>query len=142
MTTRQRPEHAVTIEQKIGLHHCDPLGVAWHGRYFEWFEMARTALFVSIDLDVPQIRAFGYRMYIVDAHCRYMAPLAYGDTARVTAWFVATTPLLRVAYDVHHAASGRWCARATTVLATTAGDGTLLPETPTELLARLPVRAS
>ena len=141
MTTKQRPEHAVTTEQKIGLHHCDPLGVAWHGRYFEWFEMARTALFASVDLDVPQIRAFGYRMYIVDAHCRYMAPLAYGDTARVTAWFVATAPLIKVAYDVHHGGSERWCARAPTVRATTAGDGTLLPETPAELLARLPVRA-
>ena len=107
MTNRKRPDHAVTIEQRIGLHHCDPLGVAWHGRYFEWFEAARTALFASIDLDVPQIRAFGFRMYIVDAHCRYMAPLAYGDLARVTAWFVATAPLIRVAYDVHHAATGR-----------------------------------
>jgi len=132
----------VTIEQKIGLHHCDPLGVAWHGRYFEWFEAARTALFVSIDLDVPQIRAFGFRMYIVDAHCRYMAPLVYGDIAKVTAWFVATAPLIRVAYDVYHGGTERWSARATTVLATTAPDGTLLPSTPDELLARLPVRAS
>jgi acyl-CoA thioesterase FadM len=90
---------------------------------------------------VPQIRAFGFRMYIVDAQCRYMAPLAYGDTAKVTAWFVATAPLIRVAYDVHHAGTGRWSARATTVLATTASDGTLLPSTPDELLARLPVRA-
>lgn len=142
MTTKQRPDHAVTIEQRIGLHHCDPLGVAWHGRYFEWFEAARTALFASIDLDVPQIRAFGFRMYIVDAHCRYMAPLAYGDLARVTAWFVATAPLIRVAYDVHNAATERWSARATTVLATTAPDGTLLPSTPDELRTRLPARAN
>ncbi|MEO6594491.1 MAG: acyl-CoA thioesterase [Planctomycetota bacterium] len=140
MTQRQRPEHAIMIEQKIGLHHCDPLGVAWHGRYFEWFEAARTELFASLDLDVPQIRAFGYRMYIVDAHCRYMAPLAYGDTARITAWFVATEPLIRVAYEVHNAATSRWSARATTVLATTTGDGSLLPTTPPELLSRLPVR--
>lgn len=140
MTAKQRPDHAITIEQRIGLHHCDPLGVAWHGRYFEWFEQARTALFASRDLDVPQIRAFGYRMYIVDAHCRYMAPLAYGDVARITAWFVANEPLIRVAYDVHHGATGRWSARAATVLATTAADGALLPTTPGELLARLPAR--
>lgn len=138
--THKRPPHAVTVEHKIGLHHCDPLGVAWHGRYFEWFEATRTALFASLDLDVPQIRAFGYRMYIVDARCRYMAPLVYGDTALVTAWFVATEPLIRVAYDVHNQATGRWSARATTVLATTAGDGALLPTTPAELMSRLPKR--
>ena len=142
MTTRKRPEHAITIEQRIGLHHCDPLGVAWHGRYFEWFEMARTALFASRDLDVPQIRALGYRMYIVDAQCRYMAPLGYGDAARITAWYAATQPLIRVAYDVHHDGTGRWCARATTVLATTGGDGALLPETPADVLERLPVRST
>ncbi|HEX5050127.1 MAG TPA: acyl-CoA thioesterase [Planctomycetota bacterium] len=140
MSQRERAKHAITIEQKIGLHHCDPLGVAWHGRYFEWFEAARTELFASLDLDVPQIRAFGYRMYIVDAHCRYMAPLAYGDTARITAWFVATEPLIRVAYEVHNAATARWSARATTVLATTTHDGTLLATTPPELLGRLPAR--
>lgn len=137
---RKHPPHAVTIEQKIGLHHCDPLGVAWHGRYFEWFEAARTELFASLDLDVPQIRAFGFRMYIVDAHCRYMAPLSYGETAVVTAWFTATEPLIRVAYDVVNPATGRWSARATTVLATTGGDGTLLATTPDELLTRLPKR--
>lgn len=130
----------MSLEQRIGLHHCDPLGVAWHGRYFEWFEAARASLFASRDLDVPQIRAFGYRMYIVDARCRYMAPLAYGDTAVVTAWFTALEPLIRVAYDVHNQATGRWSARAVTVLATTDGDGALLAATPRELLERLPRR--
>jgi acyl-CoA thioester hydrolase len=89
---------------------------------------------------VPQIRALGYRMFIVDAHCRYMAPLSYGDTARITAWFVATEPLIRVAYEIHDPRN-RWCARAVTVLATTAADGALLPTTPPELLSRLPLLA-
>ncbi len=137
---RKRPPHAITVEQKIGLHHCDLLGVAWHGRYFEWFEVARTALFCSIDLDVPRIRDLGFRMYVVDARCRYMAALQYGDTATITAWFVATEPLIRVAYDIVDPGTGRWCARATTVLATTDAAGTLLATTPAELLERLPRR--
>jgi acyl-CoA thioester hydrolase len=140
MTRLVRPAHAVTTEHPIGLHHCDLLGVAWHGRYFEWLELARSALFASVDLDVPAIRALGHRLYVVDARCRYMAPLGYGDTARITAWFVAVQPLLRVAYDIYNATTDRWSARATTVLATTSADGTLLPTTPDALLARLPVR--
>jgi acyl-CoA thioester hydrolase len=140
MTRLARPKHAVTSEHAVGLHHCDLLGVAWHGRYFEWLEMARAQLFASVDLDVPQIRALGHRLYVVDARCRYMAPLTYGDTARITAWFVAVQPLIRVAYDIYNAATDRWSARATTVLATTAADGSLLPTTPDALLARLPAR--
>jgi acyl-CoA thioester hydrolase len=140
MTRLARPEHAVTSDHAVGLHHCDLLGVAWHGRYFEWLEMARAQLFASVDLDVPQIRALGHRLYVVDARCRYMAPLSYGDTARITAWFVAVQPLIRVAYDIYNAATDRWSARATTVLATTAADGSLLPTTPDAMLARLPAR--
>lgn len=140
MSRTQRPEHAVTTDFTIGLHHCDLLGVAWHGRYFEWLEMARTALFKSRDLDVPQIRALGHRLYVVEAKCRYMASLAYGDVARITAWFSAVSPLIRVAYDIYNPANDRWSARATTVLATTAVDGSLLPTTPDALLARLPSR--
>jgi acyl-CoA thioester hydrolase len=140
MSRLQRPEHAVTTDHVVGLHHCDLLGVAWHGRYFEWLEMARTVLFQSRDLDVPQIRALGHRMYVVEANCRYMAPLMYGETARITAWFAEVTPLIRVAYDLYNPADDRWSARAFTVLATTSLDGSLLPTTPDALLARLPAR--
>ncbi len=140
MSRPKRPDHAVSVDLKIGFHQCDPLGVAWHGRYFELFESARAALMASIELDVPQIRALGYRMYVTEASCRYMVPLAYGETARVTAWFVAVAPLIRVAFDVYNPATSRWCARGFTVLATTDDAGRLIPRTPDALLERLPAR--
>jgi acyl-CoA thioester hydrolase len=128
------------VTSRVAFQHCDPLGVAWHGRYFEWFEQARTELFRSIALPVPTIRDLGHRMYIVDAHCRYMAPLHYDETLSVTAWFTAAVPLIRVAYDLYNLDTDRWSARATTVLATTDARGNLLPSTPDGLIARLPVR--
>ena len=78
-------------------------------------------------------------MYVVDARCRYMAPLAYDEHLSVTAWFTAATPLIRVAYDLYNLDRDRWSARATTVLATTDAAGNLLPKTPDGLLARLPL---
>ncbi len=140
MTSPRRPGHAVSVDLTVAFHQCDPLGVVWHGRYFEYFEIARTALMASVGLDVPEIRALGFRMYITETRCRYMVPLVYGATARVTAWFGAVSPLVRVAYDIHDAAGARWCARAATVLATTDADGRLLPRTPDAILQRLPVR--
>ena len=139
MSPVRRPAHAVTVELKVGFHQCDPLGVVWHGRYFEYFEAARQALMASVDLDVPQIRELGFRMYVAEARCRYMAPLAYGDTARITAWFGSASPLIRISYDVRPAEREAWCARAATVLATTDAAGVLLPRTPDAILARLPV---
>ncbi len=140
MTRPERPDHAITVEARVAFHQCDPLAVAWHGRYFEWYEVARTALFGSVDLDVPEIRALGFRMYVTEVQCRYMVPLSYGDTAHVTAWFGEVSPLIRVCYDVYNAESEKWSARATTVLATTDAAGVLLPKTPEAILQRLPSR--
>jgi acyl-CoA thioester hydrolase len=130
--------HAVSVDLDIPFHDCDPLFVVWHGRYFEYLEAARTALMRANDLDVPVIRDMGYRMFIADVRCRYTFPLTYGDTVRVTAWLLERTPLIRVAYDVQNLTKGRRSARATTVLATTDGQGRLIPETPREILERLP----
>jgi acyl-CoA thioester hydrolase len=136
----RRPDHAIELTRKVAFHECDPLGVAFHGRYFEWMDVARTALFASVDLDVPVVRDFGHRMYVVETRCRYMVPLRYGDAVQLTAWFSSVAPLIRVAYDLYNPDSGRWSARGFTSLATTDRDGQLLSATPDALLARLPSR--
>lgn len=140
MSRPKRPDHAVTVESKVAFHQCDPLGVAWHGRYLEWFELARTELFASVGLEVHEIRGLGHRMYVVDLKLRYMAPLAYADPLAVTAWFGAVAPLIRVNYDIYNSRTQRWSARGTTVLAVTDAAGELLPSTPDAILERLPVR--
>lgn len=140
MTQVKRPDHAIEFTDKVAFHQCDPLGVAWHGRYFEWMEKARTELFASRELEVDQIRDLGHRMYIVETKCRYMHPLTYSDPVQVTAWFSAVEPLIKVAYDIYNGTTGRWSARATTVLAVTDHAGELLSKTPDALLERLPTR--
>ncbi|MCB9877036.1 MAG: acyl-CoA thioesterase [Planctomycetes bacterium] len=128
------------MENRVAFQFCDPLGVAWHGRYFEWLEQARTELFRSVGLPVPTIKGMGFKMFIVDARCRYMVPMTYDETVRVTAWFTASSPLIRVAYDIYNVDRDRRSARAFTVLATTDVAGNLLTKTPDGLLERLPIR--
>ena len=139
MSWPKRPDHAVSLDIKVAFHQCDPLGVVWHGRYFEFFEAARMELMASCGLDIPEIRALGLRIYVTEVRCRYMTPLSFGDTARVTAWFGEVTPLIRVSYDIRHVERGSWSSRATTMLATTDAAGTLLTRTPDAILDRLPV---
>ena len=138
MSRLKRPDHAVTVDVEVAFHQCDPLGVAWHGRYFEFLEAARMKLMASAGLDVPEIRDLGYRMFVTDVKCRYMVPMSFGETARVTAWFGQVAPLIRVSYDIRHVERDAWSARATTRLATTDALGNLLPSTPDALLDRLP----
>lgn len=126
------------IRVKVPFHDCDPLFVVWHGWYFKYLEQARSALLAHYALDVEDVRALGYRMYVTDARCRYMSPLSYNDEVEITARFSAVTPLLRVSYEVRNLTHGRRSARALTVLATTDAAGKLLTETPDDMLARLP----
>lgn len=132
------PGHAVSVEVTIPFHHCDPLEVVWHGRYFEYFEYARTALMRSIGLDVEAIRALGYKLYVVDARCRFMRSLGYGDLARCTAWFLKPEPHIRVGFNLDNLTRGGRSARAVLTFATTTLDGALVPEVPSCFLERLP----
>jgi acyl-CoA thioester hydrolase len=100
--------------------------------------MARAELMKSRGLDVPEIRDLGYRMYMTDVRCRYMYPLGYGDDLRITAWFTAATPLIRVAYTITNLTKSRKSARAYTEIATTNAQGELLLETPSVVLERMP----
>lgn len=128
-----RPE-SVTL--RVPFHDCDPLFVVWHGRYFQYLELARCALMARHRLDVEDVRAMGFRMFVTEARCRYLRPLSYNDEVCVTARLIAVTPLLRVSYSVTNVTAGVKAARAVTALATTDARGQLFAETPHAILER------
>lgn len=121
----------------VPFHDCDPLQVVWHGRYLQYFELARTELFRNSGVDVPQIRDLGYRMYVADVGCRYTFPLTYGDEIEVTAKAIAWKPMLRIVYSIRNLTKSRRSARGFTALATTDITGRLLPETPNAIMERI-----
>jgi acyl-CoA thioester hydrolase len=133
--SRQSPVARVRLV--VPFHDCDPLQVVWHGRYLEYFELARTELFATRGLDVPHFRELGYKMYVSEVRCRYTHPLSYGDQAEVTARPTALRPLLRIAYSITNLTRKRRSARGFTVLAVTDLKGRLLPETPDAIIRRL-----
>ncbi|MCA9711183.1 MAG: acyl-CoA thioesterase [Myxococcales bacterium] len=138
----RRPAHAVRVELEIPFHDCDPLFVAWHGRYLEYLEAGRQALLRSRRLDVPDLIALRHRLYVADVRCRYNFPLTYGDRVEVTAWFGEHERLIKVLYDVFNRTKGRRSARASTLLAVTDDRGTFLPEIPEPIRTRLPELSS
>lgn len=125
------------VELTVPFHDCDPLFVVWHGRYFQYFERARCALLAELSLDIPDVRAMGYRMYVTDVRCRYMYPLAYGDRFAVRARVARSSPLIRITYQITNLTHGRKSARGYTDLATTDATGALISSTPSMILERL-----
>lgn len=140
--TLRRPDHAVSVELEIPFHDCDPLFVAWHGRYFQYLEASRQALLRSRRLDVPDLIALHHRLFVADVRCRYTFPLTYGDRVRVTSWFGEHERLIRVLYDVFNETKGRRSARASTLLAVTDERNAFLPQLPAAIRERLPPEAT
>jgi 4-hydroxybenzoyl-CoA thioesterase len=71
---------------------CDPAGIVYFPRYFEYFDACTNALFESAGLPKPDLlRTYGIMgIPLVEAHARYIAPSSFGDTllveTRITEW--------------------------------------------------------
>jgi acyl-CoA thioester hydrolase len=129
--------HEVAVEHEVPLHDTDAMQVVWHGHYYKYFELARTALLRSRGLDHGDLVGPRYLFMVAETRCRYAFPLAYGDRMRIHAWFRDVKHRLNVAYEVTNLSRGRRAARGHTVLVTLDRERRLLLETPPEILARL-----
>lgn len=126
-----------SVEFRVPFHDCDPLQIVWHGNYLRYFELARTALFQKLQLDVPDIRDLGYTMFVSETHCRYLYPLRYNDAVTVRARFARVGAILRVSYTAVNVTENRKSARAYTELAFTDRDGKLITELPEVICERI-----
>ena len=132
------PDHAIAIDGEVPFHDCDPLQIVWHGHYFKYFEIARTALFVRHHIDGEDMLELGYRFVVSHSECRHVSPLTYRDRYRVKAWFLSdATHRVDVGYEVWNVAAERRAARARTEMVTTAPDGVMLLVTPDVIQARI-----
>ena len=87
-TARRRfpapPPSAVVVELEIPFHDVDVLGVAWHGHYAKYLDLARTALLRGRRLDAEDLRAIGFRLMISESFLHHSSPLRYADRAQVS----------------------------------------------------------
>jgi acyl-CoA thioester hydrolase len=62
----------------------DQMGVAWHGEYFAWFEVARTDLLRSRGYTYRQLEEEGLRLPVVEAQARFLRPAVYDDVLEIS----------------------------------------------------------
>jgi 4-hydroxybenzoyl-CoA thioesterase len=65
---------------------CDPAGIVYFARYFEWFDAATQNHFAQADLAAPQrLARFGHHIGfpMVDAHATYHLSSTYHETVTV-----------------------------------------------------------
>jgi len=91
----------------VPFHDVDMLKVAWHGHYYKYFELGRTALFRKFNFDVEEIGALGYAMVISESFCRHMRPLRYGMTVAVSATLEEHEFYLQIDYALRNQATSK-----------------------------------
>jgi acyl-CoA thioester hydrolase len=70
---------------RVPFHDVDPAEVVWHGRYFKYFEAARSSLMDSLEYNYAAMMESGYVWPVVDTSVRFVRPLVLGQRFVVTA---------------------------------------------------------
>lgn len=131
------PPDAVAIDLEVPFHDVDSLGVVWHGHYYKYMELARTALLRDRGLDVARFVELGYGLLIIESRCRHSHPLRYGEKFRVSAWFRDIAHRISIGYEITNLTAEKRAARGRTSLVTLDREGRMFYATPEELLVHL-----
>lgn len=81
---------------------CDPFGIVFFPRYFEYFDACTNALFEHAlgEPKAAMLRSFGIAgIPLVKASCEFMVPSSYGDVVQVES---SVTNWGRSSFDVEH----------------------------------------
>jgi 4-hydroxybenzoyl-CoA thioesterase len=79
---------------------CDPAGIVYYPRFFEWFDECTAALFEAAGMKKRElVRERGIVIPMVDTRARFLLPSRFGDDVVVE---TAITRFGRSSFDVHH----------------------------------------
>ncbi len=124
----------VQVQIEVPFHDVDSLRIVWHGHYYKYFEIARTRLFRELGFDADIMTASEFSWVVTETRCRHSAPLQFGDKALVDCWLGDVDHRIRIRYEICNAGTRARVARGHTSLATLDAQGSLLFDTPPELL--------
>jgi acyl-CoA thioester hydrolase len=98
------PEATVIVQ--IPFHDVDLMGVAWHGHYLKYLELARSAMLDTIRYNYREMKESGLSWPIVDLRLRYLRPIRLGQLVAVRARLAEFELRLRIDYLITDAAGG------------------------------------
>jgi acyl-CoA thioester hydrolase len=95
----------------------DKMGIVYYGKYFEYFEVARTEMLRDMGLPYREIEAAGFELPVLEAEAKYMNGATYDDLLRIETRMPGNvSPRLHIAYEVFRDATGELLAPGHTTL--------------------------
>lgn len=127
-----------TCRTRVRYGETDKMGIAYYGRYVDWFEMGRTEFCRACGRSFVEWEAEGIMLPVVEAHCRYKSSLFYDDEIEIETRVTNLTKVsVTFACRIFRAADGRLAAEGYTRHAFTDSGGKLIrPGNPLEAWLR------
>lgn len=130
---------SAVVEIEIPFHDIDVMGIAWHGHYAKYLEIARCAMLDTIGYNVPEMKASGYGWPVIEMNTRYAAPLRFQQKIRVQADLVEVEHRMKIRYRIFDSETGKRLSKAFTIqVAVCMDSGEMLFASPRALLDKLP----
>lgn len=96
--------------------HTDKAGVAYYGKYLEFFELGRAEHLRALGRSYAEFEQDGILLTVVEAHLRFLKPACYDDLLTVRSW-VSRVRRTRVDYSYQVVnSSGQTLCEGSTVL--------------------------
>ena len=114
---------------RVRYSETDQMGVAYHANHFVWFEVGRVELFRQLGFSYREMeQTDGCFIVVVDARCRYKAPVRYDDEVIVrTQVKNVREKLIHFGYELLRASDGTLLAEGETIHIVTNSEMTARP---------------
>jgi acyl-CoA thioester hydrolase len=130
------------VELTVPFHDVDMLGIAWHGHYCKYLEIARCAMLDKIDYSYMVMKATDYVWPIVDLQLRFVRPAKFGQCIRVSAELVEWEYRMKIKYLIADVETDEVLAKGHTIqAAVNAVTGEMSYASPAVFLQRLGSKA-
>ncbi len=124
MAEPELPPHRTLVD--VRFREVDSYGVAWHGHFVDWLEVARHRFAAHFGFDAAEMQARGIRLPMLELSIEYRHALRFGDRVAID---VAVVPdprkVVTFEYRLTRLADGKLVARARTTQVVQGADGTL-----------------
>ncbi|HIB83230.1 MAG TPA: acyl-CoA thioesterase [Alphaproteobacteria bacterium] len=127
----------ITLPYQIPFHDVDSLNIVWHGHYYKYFELARTALYRSVEFDVDAMKTLGMSFPVIESQCRYPDSLRYGQEINISANFQEWEYYIRIDYQISDATTEKRVAYGYTKQVACSAEGSLhssIPKSVTDII--------
>ena len=105
------------VELSVPFFDIDMLGIAWHGHYCKYIEIARCAMLDSIAYGYMEMKATGYVWPIVDMQLRFVRSAKFEQRIRVSAELVEWEYRMKIKYLITDAETGEVLVKGHTIQA-------------------------